>query len=629
MQKDNYEWSRKILAVLALVIAVVLVGHITSVVSFNQTEHIVNGTDDASSVCMDLGNREDSTSSWLKRDFDLYGETVDLKAQTFDGTLYNRSSESVASWVMTMKIKDDCFINNAWCGTVEIHQYVGTPKERVQLLDLRNYQLADVKLDYLYDGDLLIPLTKGDYVVYFPSEKDRELVIQGNSELTMGMIFYFRDTVDLTDYQLRYYAHKPFYQGPGFYAVTMLTALWLAILFAQVVSIRSYRRAWKEMEMRKTGISYMSDMYDMIYIVDLSDGEITPLQTDKEAERRRTSSKETEGQLMNLFLPDVTEPYYELMHSFADLDTLPQRMERDSIVCDYVSKSAGWCQARFFAMDRDKEHKLQKVIFTIQNINDERLEMERMREQINQREDDRRVRDGLFDEIGRDINTPIRTMLTLTDHILEETNQDDVRGCAREIRQQGDALLTVVEGVLDASKLSAGQLKLEERRYSLRKMLEMVLREAGEAASQKQLALNVDISPGIPDGLVGDRDRLYQIISYLLKNGIQYTEKGSVKLSVFGKKGENSTHLLISVKDTGRGMQEEEVQRLTEHWKNASGNGRYMVEEPGISLNLLNGVLGLMDSGLHVLSTYGEGSEFYFEIDQTVFDPSPIGKIEL
>ena len=216
MNRDNQEWMKKMLAVLAVLIIAVLVCHIVSVVSFNQHEYVVQGADDASPSYLSINNREDSTSTWVKRDFDLYGKTVDLLAQTFDATLYNRSSYEISEWMLRIDIKDDCFINNAWCGTMEIHQYTGTEREQVQTLDLRNYDREEVRLDYLYDGDLLIPLVKGDYLIYYPSLKDSEFPIKGNSELTMGMIFYYEDTIDLSGYEITYRYHEKFTDGWGF-----------------------------------------------------------------------------------------------------------------------------------------------------------------------------------------------------------------------------------------------------------------------------------------------------------------------------------------------------------------------------------------------------------------------------
>ena len=150
MQTYNQEGTKKALAVLALAILLTLVWHVTSTVMFNNTVHTVKGADDKQPSYLAFGNREDSTSSWVKRDFDLYGKKVDLQANTIDGVFYNHSKENIVSWKMTIKIKGDCFINNAWCGTMEIHQNVGTEGEKVQTLDLRNYKLEE-RCDRLVD----------------------------------------------------------------------------------------------------------------------------------------------------------------------------------------------------------------------------------------------------------------------------------------------------------------------------------------------------------------------------------------------------------------------------------------------------------------------------------------------
>ena len=382
MNRDNQEWMKKTLAVLAVLIIAVLVCHIVSVVSFNQHEYVVQGADDASTSYLSINNREDSTSTWVKRDFDLYGKTVDLLAQTFDATLYNRSSYEISEWMLRIDIKDDCFINNAWCGTMEIHQYTGTDKEQVQTLDLRAYDRKEVKLDYLYDGDLLIPLVKGDYLIYYPSLKDSEFPIKGNSELTMGMIFYYEDTIDLSGYEITYRYHEKFTDGWGFYAVIVLLVLWSIGFTAQAVSSVSYKRAWQEMENRKSGISYMSDIYENIYIIDLENDEMTPLHSATESERIMMRNAGAREHLLNMLEQDATEPYKRHIRKFADLKTLDKRLDKKSIACEYQSNANGWCQARFFSMDREPGKPLVRTIFTIQIINEEKLEMERIEESM-------------------------------------------------------------------------------------------------------------------------------------------------------------------------------------------------------------------------------------------------------
>ena len=529
MTRNDQEWIKKSIAVLTVVIVAVLVGQIISVASFNQNEYVVRGEEQDSLSYMDLGNREDSTSTWVKRDFDLYGKTVDLQAQTFDATLYNRSSYEISDWMLRIDIQDDCFINNAWCGTMEIHQYTGTDREQVQTLDLRQYDREEVALDYLYDGDLLIPLTAGDYLIYYPSLKDQEIPIRGNAELTMGMIFYYLDTIDLSGYEIRYRYHKKYTEGPGFYAVLLLLALWCIAFTAQRVSVFSYRRAWREMEARKAGISYLSDIYENIFLIDLENDEMTPLHSATETERIMVRNAGAREHLLRMLAQDADTPYRERVQSFADLKTLDGRLRKKSIACEYQSRENGWCQARFFTVERENGGPLLRAIFTRQIINEEKLERERMEEDT------------------------------------RETGREEI-------------------------------LPLAERVYSLRELTGEISASSSRTAEGKAVRFESEVSPGIPETLYGDRDRICRVTEFLIQELLYCMEEGSVRLSVFGKAVEDQVHLLVSVRGTGEG---------------AGLDG----SAPGFGLT--EALLAPMGSGLHLLRN-ADSLEAYFEIDQKI-----------
>jgi hypothetical protein len=174
MVRERREKVRKILIVLLVCLLAGIMGQTVYIISYNNRVHTVEGADAAQAAYVDIHNRDDATSQWIKRDFALKGQTVNLNGRTVDGTFINHSGDLISSWTMTIRIHQDCFVNQAWCGTMEIRQYTGTEKENTQTLDLRNYRLEDVRLEYLYDGDLLIPLSPGDQLIYYPSEKDRE-----------------------------------------------------------------------------------------------------------------------------------------------------------------------------------------------------------------------------------------------------------------------------------------------------------------------------------------------------------------------------------------------------------------------------------------------------------------------
>ena len=535
MKRSSGEKTKNFLAILAVAIIIAVVGHVVSVMSYNSKVYRAHGHDDRKSVFMDLDERADSTSSWLKRDFDMNGEKVDLSGQTFDGVLKNASGSELSEWKMRINIKGDCYINNAWCGTVEIHQHADTPEEKVQTLDLRKYELEDVKLDYVYDGDLLMPLSKGDYIIYNPSKVENEMPLADGSELAIGLIFYYLDDIYLSDYSITYKLHRSYYEGKRFYAILALVILWITVLFGHIVANLTYRRAWKDMELRKTGVLYMSDIYDVIYMADLVSGELTDIkgvETGRGSVRACTDASDgVIARLKDLFVEDVTDDYKKVVLEFMDPATIEERFGKDSIACQYMSKTKGWCLVRLFAMDRNEEGTIRKFIFTIQNINDEKTEMDEIEESIT----------------GSDIE------------------------------------LTGIH--------------IESVPYSIKELIDEVLKDASEEAEIRNAEVTEDISKVVPKKLKGDPDKLRMVISCMLLSALRSGAK-NIKLSLFTKETKDGReHLLVSVRDDGEGKDDS-------------------ADFTGLGLNVAGEMLKLMDSGLNVIRNAGEGSELYFEIEQ-------------
>ena len=632
MKGYNQERTKKFLAGLTIVIIVVLIGHVISIGTFNAKVHHVKGSDDSKASYLTFEHRKDSTSSWVKRDFDLDGKKVDLKASTIDGTFFNNYSEKITSWNLKINIKGDCFLNNAWCGKVEIHQNTGTRREIVQKLDLRNYKLKNVKVDHLYDGDLLIPLKKGDYIVYYPSKKDDEIPINSNAELTMGTIFYYLDKVDLSNYTVNYSYHKDLTQGIGFYVTAGLLLLWLIIFIMMQVAKISYRKAAAEMDIRVSGIKYVSDIYDIIYMIHLDTDELTVIKSDEESEKNRPKNTGARDQLLNLFMVDATEDYMELMQDFGDIQTLNERLLRDSIACNYLSRSHGWSQIRFFAMDREEGKPLTKVLFTIQNIHDERLDLEENEIKVSKSSTEKKAKSIFFDILseraGITADTVDAAATAITEHINAADDDAFIKEQVSAIHTETNKLQQMNAKLKNASDIYAGTIKLEHKNYSFADLMKNAYHEASQELAGRDIELKTEISHQIPDILYGDPSRLSQVLSYLLTNSIDHTDTGTILISVFGSLNEDKEHLLISIKDTGRGISEKNLSRLIKEWSDKDHNWNFSKEEPGIGLTMIHELLRLMDSGLHVISEPGSGSEFYFEIDQEIVDPSPIGKLE-
>jgi len=626
----DYRKNKMAVWLLAFFTLAALFIHIGIIYYTNHMQYTVQGKDESRPTYMDIDFRGDATSSWLKRDYNLYGETVDLTGTTIDETLYNNANMEVNGWTLRINILGDCFINQAWDGEMEIHQFVGTEKEKVQRLSLQDYKLEEVQLEKLYDGDLLIPLQKGDYLIYYPNAAYDETVIAKNDKVRVGVIFYYLDEIDLSDYQLDYYYYKAFYQGVSFYIfILLLVALFTAVV-ALVATIVTFKATATHIELQKSSISCMSGIYSIIYMIHLSKDELEIVSADEHSEKMRPKHLGAREQLQNLFEWDSEDNYKKVMLEFVDTHTLAERLkDRNNIAIEYVSKHSGWCRIRFFVMDQDKAGAVEKVLFTIQRIADEKKEIEDIQDLVTKAESENKAKSVFLANMSHEIRTPINAVLGFNTMILRKSADPIIRGYAKEIKSAGNMLLSLINGILDFSKLEAEKMELTPAEYSIGLLLADVCNMTKKRMEAKNLEFKVDIAKNIPARLYGDDLRIRQVLINLLTNAAKYTEAGEVALSIYGKVTGPNVHLLVSVKDTGMGIKEEDREKLTQRFARLDEDKNRMVEGTGIGLSLVCGLLKLMGSELCVISTYGEGSEFYFELDQEIIDPEPIGDFNI
>ena len=625
MVRKRREKVRKILIVLLVCLLAGVMGQTVYIISYNNRVHTVEGADAAQAAYVDIHNRDDATSQWIKRDFALKGQTVNLNGRTVDGTFINHSGDMISSWTMTIRIHQDCFVNQAWCGTMEIRQYTGTDREKTQTLDLRNYRLEDVRLEYVYDGDLLIPLSEGDQLIYYPSEKDRETNLAPQSEMTMGMIFYYMDVLDLSDYTVEYRCHKSFAEGLGFIGVVALAVLSLILAGGQLISDIAYRNAMKENQLRQSGVASMSDIYAIIYYVNLETDELTPIHEDEISESRRPKELGAREQLLEMTRRDAEDSYQGITREFIDIATLPERLVRGSVACEYISREHGWTRIRFFPADRKDGEPLTKAIFTIQDINEEKVTLRKYAEQVQQAEREKNVRNAYLAGIASRMRAWLQNIQDLDAGIIAESGEEAILSRAKKIRSIGRILSFTMDGGTDASRLAAGTMEGMEEEYSPAELITDFSEIALTMTEDSDVVVKTDISPKIPARMRGDVKRLERVIIQLLSNAVHYTEQGSIRLAVYGKNTGEREHLLFSVKDTGGGLPDATRQELEEFTKRLADHGPAGTVSNGHGLEVAASILSYLGSRLEVISTPGEGTEFYFEIEQTVVDPAPAG----
>ncbi len=232
-------------------------------------------------------------------------------------------------------------------------------------------------------------------------------------------------------------------------------------------------------------------------------------------------------------------------------------------------------------------------------------------------------------QMSHEIRTPINAVLGMNEMILRESGDDDILEYAANIDSAGNTLLALINTILDFSKIEDGKMELVPVKYDTASLLNDLYHSIIQRADSKGLAFVMQADETLPCSLCGDDIRVSQIIMNLLTNAVKYTEKGTVTLTVTAEEmSEKSVKLRVSVKDTGIGIKAEDLGRLFESFERLDEIRNRNIEGTGLGISIVTSLLKMMGSSLQVNSRYGEGSEFYFVLEQGISDPTPIGNLQ-
>ncbi|MBR5386563.1 MAG: response regulator [Clostridiales bacterium] len=238
-----------------------------------------------------------------------------------------------------------------------------------------------------------------------------------------------------------------------------------------------------------------------------------------------------------------------------------------------------------------------------------------------------RAKSDFLAQMSHEIRTPINAVIGMDEMILRETNDPDIKEYALDIKSASKTLLSLVNGVLDFSKIESGKMEITPANYNTEELIDDLVNMIADRAEKKYLEFDLDIDGNIPKTLYGDDVRLEQVIINLLTNAVKYSEKGTVSLKMACEEieGDECT-LYVEVKDTGIGIKEEDMEKLFESFQRLDERKNRNIEGTGLGMAIVQGILTMMDSTVVVKSDYGKGSVFSFKVKQGVVDPTPIGE---
>lgn len=231
---------------------------------------------------------------------------------------------------------------------------------------------------------------------------------------------------------------------------------------------------------------------------------------------------------------------------------------------------------------------------------------------------------AFLSNMSHEIRTPLNSIIGMCDIMGYKDLTDDIKNDIGVIQGAGKGLLSVINDILDISKIESGKVELIERTYDMKGLLEDVIHMMGIRILDKKITFITIINPNMPQKLIGDSGRVKQLLINVLSNAIKYTNEGYITLDidyrlVFGK-----ISLTIKVSDTGIGIRPEDKEKIFGSFNQVDTVKNRNIVGTGLGLTICRNISRIMGGDVTVDSVYGEGSTFTITLNQKVEDESPM-----
>lgn len=240
-----------------------------------------------------------------------------------------------------------------------------------------------------------------------------------------------------------------------------------------------------------------------------------------------------------------------------------------------------------------------------------------------------KAKTAFLSKMSHEIRTPMNTIMGFSEALLNTNNleEDSMKKDILSINKAANTLLEIINNILDLSRIDSGKEKLDNVEYSIKDILLELNSFIYSRIDNANVKYIVEVDPNIPTKLLGDKIKIYRILSNILNNSAQHTKTGKIKLSIKSSVKANKVNLIFKISDTGLGIKREDFNKVF----GVFSSDVAMVENTsgvGLGLVVVKELVKMLDGDIKFESEYGIGTSFYITLTQKIVDKTKLGNIE-